>query len=103
METIKNISNYFSISRESLVIRLYHLSYFSRNEADSLIDEIKKTYKKQKSKGFITPINDLLSKYGKPMTRVLFDNYNKGYIHVDDFYSYTGLKEKHVSNLQNNI
>lgn len=104
INNLKKIADTFSISKESMVIRLYHLSILNYDEADELLVKIKESYsKKGKTPGFITPVNDVISKYGKPIVKVMLENYNKGYIHVDDFHSYTGLKEKHLEKLSMSI
>ena len=103
IENLKKIADSFSISRESLVIRMFHLSHYNYNEVNNLLEKIRKSYKINNQKGFVSPITKLLSVYGKPMTRLLIENYNSGFIHVGDFYAYTGLKEKHIVKLQNSL
>ncbi len=103
INSIKQLADIFSISRECLVIRLFNLSFLEYNDAETILNQIYKSYKKNKKKGFISPVLDVLSKYGKPITKLMFENYQKGFLHVDEFYTYIGLKEKHIDKLMQNI
>lgn len=95
LRPIIDLSKIFSVSKESMIIRLNNLGLIQDSVAESLIKSIKYPSKK-KTKGFLPPANDFISKYGKPVSRLMLDNYSRGYINEGDFTAYTGLHERNI-------
>jgi len=103
-EKITAISKLFGVSRETVAMRLFQTNKISSDRLNTLLSEIRSTYKSQKKVGgFVPPYQDFVSKAGKPVARLLVENLSKGHITENDFSAYSGLKIKHIDKVKSAI
>lgn len=103
LHRISALANSFGVSKETISMRLFQLDVINQQYLNSLLDIIRKSYKKTAKKGFVLPHQDFVSKTGKPIVRLLLDNLSRGHITENDFSDYSGLKIKHIQKVGQSV
>jgi Zn-dependent peptidase ImmA (M78 family) len=102
-EVLLNFSKFFSVSKEVilrrlLIFRRISQEFYNKKRTEFAADNSRKTTGGEK--GFLPPVPDTVSAFGKPLIRLVLDALNTETITSSDFSGYLGLKLKHIDKLQ---
>lgn len=106
-ESISELADYFSVSREVILRRLLtnhriSLSFYQKKRYQWLKDYEKsqETESAKKSSGFAPPHTDAISKVGKNFTRLVVNSYYQNKIGLSEVSDYLGVKAKHLPKIE---
>ena len=105
-----HLSNYYGVSKQTIVLRLYYLNKINKEEKDlklrefELSNEIKKRKKKEKlknskSKGGMSSLDKKRKYEGKPYSRFMLNAYENRIISSTKFMRYLDLPIDDVDSL----
>ncbi len=106
-ESIWQLADYFSVSREVVLRRLLTNQKISRHFYQSKRIEWLRDYEKsqekdtsKKNSGFAPPHTDAISKVGRNFTRLVVNSYYQNKIGLPEVSDYLGVKAKHLPKIE---
>ena len=99
-EAIEELAKFFACSREALVRRLVTLGLATTQFYEEKRQQYQDEYaSKPRSKGFLAPAQDVLSRLGRPLVRLVLDGLNAERLTTSDASDILGVRLKHLSEL----
>lgn len=105
-ESIWQLADYFSVSREVILRRLLTTQKISQSFYQSKRHQWLRDYEKSletetsKKGGFAPPYTDAISKVGKGFTRLVVNSYHQNKIGLTEVSDYLGVKTKHLPKIE---
>ena len=101
---VRQLARAFSVSDLAMLLRLQDLSFTKKAFVSNMLRQLHGRGKRKPAKrGFVDPVTDTLSAFGRSYTKTVLEAFDGGQITVSDVSRYLGLRVKHLSRIQESL